>query len=81
MVDQTILRVFIKPAGLVWVDIPLAQDQALFAVYDVWKRDGALVSPNAIVPLDAMLYAATILMPMTFKPATVYTFPTQKDPA
>lgn len=81
MTDQRILRAFIKPAGFVWVDIPLAPASTMVAIFDVWKRDGALCGTDVIVPWDAVLYAATLQVPIeTMRPAQVYPFP-PKEPA
>lgn len=54
-----VLRIFLKPDGQTFVDVPLENGQTTGGVVAAWQREGLLYNPDVIVPKDAFLYAIT----------------------
>jgi hypothetical protein len=55
----TMLRVFIKPDGHLWMDMALADGQNAATVFIAAAREGCIVCPDWWVPMDAVLFTAT----------------------
>ena len=85
-----ILRVFIKPTGVTFCDVPLGVNHpTMAALWDSWKRDGAAVhdDPSFIIPWESILYTALYTIPdeliknssdnepIPFKPPSLYPIP------
>jgi hypothetical protein len=83
-----ILRIFIRPAGVTFCDIPLGENHpSMGALWDSWKRDGAVVhdNPATIIPWDCILYVGSYEIPedlikkgnapIPFKPSPLYPVP------
>ncbi len=64
----TVLRVFLKPAGQTFVDVPLADDQTTENVMSAWRNERVLYTPTAILPVDSWLYAVTFEFPVAPDP-------------
>ena len=54
-----IARIFIKPAGQVYCDVPLPEGTTLPVAWANANRDGSVISTDCIVPIDSVLYVAT----------------------
>ena len=67
------LRIFIKPAGQVWIDFPLADGQTPADVLAQWRREGVLQTHSSLIPFDSWLYAS-VWEPLEPRP-TVVLFP------
>jgi len=55
------VRIFIKPAGMNWIDIPMAEGVMLPQVWGAATREGAITCNDAVIPIESVLFAATWL--------------------
>jgi len=56
-----VARIFLKPDGAVWFDIPLRPEQDCQAVFAALRGAGAIVTPDFIIPSDAVHHIQTII--------------------
>lgn len=78
----TMLRVFIKPDGHLWVDMALADGQHAGTVFSSAAREGHIVCTEWFVPMDAVLFCATWTMtqPQPQPASTVVPFKPSQNP-
>ena len=67
----TVLRIFIKPAGQLFVETPLTEGQTMQGIIAAWRHEGLLWTPAFIVPWDSVLYALTYEIPTGAKLSVV----------
>lgn len=69
-----VLRIFIKPDGHAFVDVPLDNGQTTGGVVGAWQREGFLYTPDVVVHRDGFLYAIVWEAQTLPKPLTVVPF-------
>ena len=77
----TYLRIFIKPDGHNWLDLPLVDGGDATSVFSVASREGAIIHPTFFVPMDSVLFTATFQLETQAVPKpTIVPFPTKAPP-
>lgn len=73
---MNIIRFFIKPAGVMWCDLPCASSENMAAVAAALTREGFIVCPDFWLPKDSILLACMMTLPdeAPRKPAAVLPF-------
>lgn len=55
-------RVFIRPYGDRWFNLPLRDDQDCTTVFASMRSEGAIIHPDFIVPQEMVHYVCTIVL-------------------
>lgn len=66
-----VLRIFIKPDGNAFVDVPLENGQTPGGIVNAWQREGFIYNSDMVVPKDGFLYALTYDTSTLSKPTIV----------
>ena len=56
---RTFLRIFLKPAGEKWYDLPLAQNQTIQMWFAAVRTEGVTIHDTFMVPWDSIHSVAT----------------------
>jgi len=61
---QWIVRVYVKPEGMLWLDLKFVQEAMpnLQQLQSIWKLDDVIIGPHGAVPYDSMLCAMLATM-------------------
>ena len=54
------IRIFLKPYGAKWVDIPLPDDVGLAGIINIMKYEGCLWSDHVYVPASEIHFIAVV---------------------
>lgn len=56
-------RVFIKPDGARWFDVPLRPEQTAQTLFSALRGEGAIVTPWFVIPAEAVHYISILEAP------------------
>lgn len=74
-----IARIYIKPAGDKWADLPLRDDQDLGIVFSVMRSTGALMLPSSFcIPTEQVHHIVLMETPEPAQPVPLWTPEGQK---
>lgn len=66
-------RIYIKPSGEKWCDLPLRNDQDLGIVFQVMRTEGALILPSSFcIPSEQVHHVVLLEVPDPAQPPPMW---------
>lgn len=74
-------RIYIKPNGEKWFDLPLRNDQDLGIVFQVMRTEGVIILPSSFcIPSGQVHHMSLLEVPDLPQPTNVWTPPEKQGP-